>query len=71
MGFLMAVANGEKNLSSEVVLKKYRYSPSANVKNLKAALEKKDLIDISGKKVEIQDPMLKIWLKKNYSTLLI
>lgn len=70
-GFLMAVANGEKNLSSESVLRKYRYGPSANVKNLKASLEKKDLIDISGRTVSIQDPMLRIWLKRNYSTLVV
>ena len=67
----MAVANGEKNLSSESVLRKYRYGPSANVKNLKASLEKKDLIDISGRTVSIQDPMLRIWLKRNYSTLVV
>ena len=71
IGFLMAIANGERNLSSESILKKYRLGPSSSIKALKQALEKKDLIDISGKSVTIQDPMLKIWLKRNALTLVI
>lgn len=71
IGFLMAVGNGERNLSSESVLKKYRLGPSSSVKALKLALEKKDLIDISGKSITIQDPLLKIWLKRNARTLVI
>ena len=71
IGFLMAINNGERNLSSESVLKKYRLGPSSSIKALKQALEKKDLIDVSGKSVTIQDPMLKIWLKRNIRTLVI
>ena len=69
IGFLMAISNGETNLSSESVLKKYRLGPSSSIKAIKKTLEKKDLIDISGKKITIQDPLLKIWLKKNAKTI--
>ena len=71
IGFLMALSNGEKNLSSERVLKRYRLGPSSSIKAIKQALEKKDLIDISGRTITIQDPMLKTWLKRNARTLVV
>ena len=71
LGYLMAIADGETNLSSENIIRKYRYGSSANIKNIKNTLEKKDLIDISGKKITIQDPMLKLWLKQNYKIIFV
>jgi len=65
IAFLSAIVNGETNFSSKAVLRKYDLGTSANIKNLKKALLEKDLIDILPKhKIEIQDPVFCIWLKK-------
>ncbi|MCQ2237047.1 MAG: ATPase [Bacteroidales bacterium] len=67
INFLLAIANGEKNLTSSLTLKKYDLGTSANVKNLKKVVIDKDLVDeAAGGKLEIQDPIFKIWLKENY-----
>jgi hypothetical protein len=67
IAFLMAIAAGETNFTSKEVLKKYELGTSANIKNLKNALLEKDLIDIlPHKTIELQDPVLLIWLKKIY-----
>jgi hypothetical protein len=44
-------------------LKKYNFGTSANVTRLKKSLEQKEIVDIAGKKVSIQDPVFKLWLK--------
>lgn len=64
MMFLLAIANGEKNISSAKVLRKYNLGTSANIKNLRNAVLDRDLITVepgSGE-MEIQDPVLKRWL---------
>lgn len=67
ISFLTAIAKGESNFSSKEVLQKYDLGTSANIKNLKKALLEKDLIDIlPKKKIELQDPVLLLWLEKKY-----
>ena len=66
IGFLQAVANGETNFTSQSVLNTYKLGSSANVKNIKNALEKKELIDILPNSITIQDPVFKHWLLTNY-----
>ncbi|MDR1610346.1 MAG: ATPase [Candidatus Symbiothrix sp.] len=66
INFLKAVLNGETSFSSQEVLKNYRLGASANLKKIKAALLSKEIIDIQGKKVEILDPMFKLWLVEDY-----
>ncbi|MCL2435972.1 MAG: ATPase [Lentimicrobiaceae bacterium] len=67
IAFLTAIVAGETNFSSKEVLKKYDLGTSANIKNLKNALLEKDLIDIlPHKTIELQDPVLLLWLKKVY-----
>lgn len=39
---------------------------AANVKNLKAALEKKEIITSFPGKIELQDPVFEFWLKTKY-----
>ena len=68
ISFLTAIAAGETNFSSKEVLKKYDLGTSANIKNLKNTLLEKDLIDILPHKIiELQDPVLLLWLKKVYN----
>jgi len=62
VNFLRAVLNGETNFSSQEVLKNYRLGASSNLKKIKAALLSKEIIDIQGKKVDILDPVFKLWL---------
>ena len=66
IGFLQAVANGETCFTSQDVLTRYKLGSSANVKNIKNALEKKELIDILPDSITIQDPVFKHWLLTKY-----
>lgn len=66
IGFLQAVANGEKNFSSSSVLHDYQLGTSANIKNLKKALLDKDLIDVMPDAITLQDPVFAYWLKEKY-----
>ena len=63
IGFLQAIANGEKNFSLREVLARYDLGTSANIKNLRKALQDKDLIDILPDSTLIQDPVFAHWLK--------
>lgn len=66
IGFLQAVANGETSFTAQEVLTRYRLGSSANVKNIKNALEKKELIDILPDSITLQDPVFKHWLLTKY-----
>jgi hypothetical protein len=66
LNFLLAVAAGEQHLSKLETLNKYRMGSQGNIKRIKQSLEDRELIDISGKAIEIQDPLYKIWLRKNF-----
>jgi uncharacterized protein len=66
LNFLRAVADGiHSEFTKSEVLHKFQLGTSANVKRLKDALEKKELIDISGKTVSFNDPVFKLWFQKN------
>ena len=66
LNFLRAVAEDiHSEFTKSDVLKKYQLGTSANVKRLKDALEKKELIDITGKTVSFNDPVFKLWFQKN------
>ena len=47
-------------------LSKYRLGTSGNIRIIKGALRKRDLIDETGHQVEIQDPVLKQWIQREY-----
>ena len=65
MNFLRAVANGiSSGHSSKEVIKKYRLESSANVNAIKKALLKKDIIDIEGQTVTINDSLFKLWIQR-------
>ncbi|ADQ80412.1 putative ATPase [Paludibacter propionicigenes WB4] len=66
INFLRAVADGKSNeFTRSETLQNYHLGTSANVKRLKDALEKKELIDITGRIVSFNDPVFKIWFQKN------
>lgn len=67
--FLCALSDGVRNLSATDTLSRYRLGTSGNIRILKGALKKRDLIEESGHQVEIQDPVFKKWLQRVYKTL--
>ena len=66
LNYLKAIANGEKNLSAFEVVKKYNLGTPGNIRKMQIALENKEIIDIAGKKIEISDPIFKLWIQKNF-----
>lgn len=65
LNFLRALADGVTDgFSRREVLQKYRLESSANVQSVKNALLKKDLIDIEGKEISLNDTLFKLWLKR-------
>ena len=66
LNFLKAVIDGETAFTSQENLKKYRLGSSANLKKIKNALISREIIDISTQKVDILDPIFKLWLKEEF-----
>ena len=66
LNLLKAIANGvDTGFTKKEVIKKYRLESSANVQGIKKSLLKKDLIDIDGSVITYNDPLFKLWIKKN------
>lgn len=67
MNFLKALADGvTTGLSRKEIVRKYRLESSANVQSVKKALVKKDLIDVDGQEVNLNDSLFKLWLKRQH-----
>ena len=66
ISFLQAIAQGERNFSSREVLTKYQLGTSANIKNLRKAMQDKDLIDVMPHSTQLQDPIFAYWLTHKY-----
>lgn len=68
MNFLRAIIAGiHKEFSTQEVIQKYKLGSSANVATVKRALIKKELIETEKREVTISDPLLKVWLKREFS----
>jgi uncharacterized protein len=57
---------GIEKLSSSAVLQTYNLGTSANIIRMKESLEKKELLDVIGKQISINDPLFESWLKHRY-----
>lgn len=65
--FLKAVLDGNVKFSTTEVISRYRLNSSANVKRLKDALMKKEVISFNEKdEPSVQDPLFEYWLRKKY-----
>lgn len=64
--YLRAVCDGVTKWNSVDTLKKYRMGTAANVKNLKAALEKREIITSMSDSIELQNPVFETWLRTIY-----
>lgn len=67
--FLCALSDGVVNLSSVETLSRYRLGTSGNIRILKGALKKRDLIEETGHRAEIQDPVFKQWIQRVYKSM--
>lgn len=66
LNYLKANANGEKQMNAASVVKKYNLGTPGNIKKMQGALENKEIIDVAGKKVEISDPLFRLWIQKYF-----
>lgn len=64
---LCAISDGVKNLSASDTLQRYNLGTSGNIRILKDALKKRDIIDATGKNIEIQDPIFKRWIVQEFN----
>lgn len=66
LSLLKAIIHGETRLSASSVIDKYSLNSSANVKRLKDALIKKEIVWFEGDIPHIMDPLFELWLRKEY-----
>ncbi len=67
MNFLRALVNGvDKEFTTQEKLKRYNLGSSANVSTVKRALIKKELIESENRRVVLTDPVMKLWLKREF-----
>ncbi len=67
MNFLRAIIDEvHSEHSSQEIMRKYQLGSSANVSIIKRALVKKELIEIEKRQVLIPDPIMKVWLKREF-----
>lgn len=66
LNFLQALADDiTSEFTKRDIMQKYQLGTVGNISRLKKSLESKELIDISGKTVSFNDPVFKLWFKKN------
>ena len=66
LNFLKALAKDVQQFSSRETLTNYNLGSQGNVKRIKTALEKKEVIDLWGAKIEFMDPLFRLWFVKVY-----
>lgn len=67
LNLMRAVLDGVVKFSSSEVIEKYRLNSSANVRRLKDALKKKEVITFNEKdEPVILDPLFEYWISKHY-----
>lgn len=67
VSLLKAIIDGEKKLSSASIVERYSLNSSANVKRLKDALTKKEVVWFDQlDEPHIQDPLFELWLRRVY-----
>ena len=67
LNMIRAILDGNIKFSSSEVIEKYRFNSSANVRRLKDALKKKEIITFNAKEEPvIMDPLFEYWIKTYY-----
>ena len=67
LSFVKAILDGVVKFSASDVIEKYRLNSSANVRRVKDALKKKEIITFNEKdEPVILDPLFEYWITKIY-----
>lgn len=67
LNFMRAILDGVKKFSSTDVIEKYGFNSSANVRRVKDALKKKEIITFNeNDEPVILDPLFEYWMEKHY-----
>ena len=65
MNFLRAVCNGiHSNFGSKAVMEEYNFGSKSNISRIREALLDRELIEVSPEGVYLEDPIFRVWLKK-------
>ena len=68
MNFLRAIVSGvHSEFSTKDVIMKYDLGSSANVSAVRRSLVKRELIDVEDRQIIIPDPVLEIWLRREFA----
>ena len=66
MNFLRALCDGvSTDFGSKAILETYNLGSKSNISRIKTALQDKEMIDFDKEKVYLEDPVFKIWYKRN------
>ena len=67
LSLLLAILDGVTRFSASEVIEKYRLNSSANVRRVKDALKKKEVITFNEKEEPIiLDPLFEYWVSNHY-----
>ena len=65
MNFMRALCDGiTTDFGSKAILDTYNFGSKSNISRIKKALQDKELIDVDGDNVYLEDPVFKIWFKR-------
>lgn len=66
MNFLRALCDGvSSDFGSKAILENYSLGSKSNISRIKSALQDKEMIDFDNDGVYLEDPVFKIWFKRN------
>lgn len=66
MNFIRALCDGvSSDFGSKAILETYDLGSKSNISRIKSALQDKEMIDFDKDKVYLEDPVFKIWFRRN------
>lgn len=66
MNFLRALCDGvSSDFGSKAILENYSLGSKSNISRIKTTLQDKEMIDFDKDNVYLEDPVFKIWFKRN------
>lgn len=70
LNFIRAICNGiHSNFGSKAVLEEFNLGGKSNITRIKNTLRNREIIEIDKNKVFIEDPLFRIWFKRQYNNL--
>ncbi len=66
LNFIKAITDGVEKFTSVDAMQSYKLGTPNNVTKNRDALEKRDIIDVTGKTIELLDPAFELWFNKYY-----